>query len=105
MTDQVVAEKGRQIRLLDLLADELYQAWEKSKENARTVKTTTVGERVKREVTIRMQNGNPVFLSEIRKTLEQIRNILFEAGASKAQRRATEERVKSVRKVLKLYAA
>jgi hypothetical protein len=105
MAEDVVAEKGRQIACLDQIASELYRAWEKSKENACTVKTTTVGERVRQEVTIKTQNGNPVFLSEIRKTLEQIRNILFEAGASKAQRRATEERVKSARRVLKLYAA
>ena len=55
-------------------------------------------------VTISTQNGNPAFLSEIRKTLEQIRNILSEAGASNAQSKAAAERIKSARAVLRLYA-
>ena len=68
--------KAEQISQLAHMADESYQAWERSKEASKLVRQKDNHNGVETTKEAREQDGDPRYLSETRKALEDIRKIV-----------------------------
>jgi hypothetical protein len=73
------AIRGQQVRQLEHMADEAMQAWERSKLDAETLKSTTdeAGRVTRTERTVKSQCGDVSFLSEVRAILAEVRKVLM----------------------------
>jgi len=102
ITDEILAEKAQHIRQLKEIADEAFQAWERSKETRKgVVKKSRTGGMTRGEETttsVQDQDGDPRYLETAMKALNDIRKILGLDAPEKIERvlNPEEERLASL---------
>jgi predicted transcriptional regulator len=72
-----LAEKTRQLKRLEWVVEQAAHGWQRSLEDAETIKTTDDASGAdKTERTVKGQSGNPAMLAQLRETLADIRDLL-----------------------------